>query len=157
MLVLKKKKRRAIKTGLQLIREERERQKNVEGWTAQHDNQHSDGELAAAARCYELARNAKAPRPHEWPWKREWWKPADRVRNLVKAGALYRAELDRLSRLSRLKCRRANSRDGKIFVVNGLVCELREIAQAALLRVAGAINAINSGKDSSNVSAIQRT
>jgi len=33
-----------------------------------------------------------------WPWGKEWWKPSDRRRDLVKAGALIAAEIDRLDR-----------------------------------------------------------
>jgi hypothetical protein len=36
---------------------------------------------------------------YSWPWDAEWWKPSpDSVRNLVKAGALIAAEIDRLQR-----------------------------------------------------------
>jgi hypothetical protein len=34
-----------------------------------------------------------------WPWRWEWWKPGNRVRELEKAGALIAAEIDRLSRI----------------------------------------------------------
>jgi hypothetical protein len=35
--------------------------------------------------------------PSDWPWEKSWWKPsADPIRNLVKAGALIAAEIDRL-------------------------------------------------------------
>lgn len=35
--------------------------------------------------------------PDEWPWDPSWWKPSpDPVANLVKAGALIAAEIDRL-------------------------------------------------------------
>ena len=40
------------KTGVQLIAQERRRQIEVEGWTAEHDAEHEDGELAMAAACY---------------------------------------------------------------------------------------------------------
>jgi hypothetical protein len=34
-----------------------------------------------------------------WPWDPSWWKPSpDPIRNLVKAGALIAAEIDRLQR-----------------------------------------------------------
>lgn len=37
--------------------------------------------------------------PNDWPWDRSWWKPSpDPIRNLVKAGALIAAEIDRLQR-----------------------------------------------------------
>jgi hypothetical protein len=36
-----------------------------------------------------------------WPWDQDWWKPSpDPIRNLVKAGALIAAEIDRLQRLA---------------------------------------------------------
>jgi len=41
-----------MKSGVELIAEERSRQINEEGWTAEHDDQHTDGELAEAAACY---------------------------------------------------------------------------------------------------------
>lgn len=37
--------------------------------------------------------------PQRWPWDAGWWKPSDRRRNLVKAGALILAEIERLDRL----------------------------------------------------------
>lgn len=36
--------------------------------------------------------------PPEWPWARCGWKPKDRRSNLVRAGALIAAELDRMDR-----------------------------------------------------------
>jgi hypothetical protein len=44
--------RESMKTGIELIAEERKRQIEVEGWTAEHDDEHTDGELALAAVCY---------------------------------------------------------------------------------------------------------
>jgi hypothetical protein len=39
------------------------------------------------------------PPRFDWPWDASWWKPSnDPVRNLVKAGALIAAEIDRLQR-----------------------------------------------------------
>lgn len=90
---------------------ERERQKNVEGWTEVHDDCHYDGELGLAAACY-------AAYPHEvralrvrgvcqtirktwgsaWPWQKKWWKPKTHRENLVRAGALILAEIERLDR-----------------------------------------------------------
>ncbi|MEZ2410592.1 hypothetical protein AB6806_27725 [Bosea sp. RCC_152_1] len=92
---------------------ERRRQTASEGWTAEHDDQHSAGELAKAAACYaagttfERELSAEERRAHRtkqtkteglWPWDRSWWKPADRRRDLVKAGALILAEIERLDR-----------------------------------------------------------
>jgi len=80
---------------------ERERQKSAEGWTPEHDDEHDDGSLAQAAACYLL--NAQSipfscGNSTIWPWAREWWKPKDRRRDLVRAGALILAEIERLDR-----------------------------------------------------------
>ena len=81
---------------------ERVRQITAEGWTADHDDAHSLGQMAGAALCY-LAEDI----PHwarqqahgcYWPWDAGWWKPDDHRRNLVKAGALILAEIERLDR-----------------------------------------------------------
>jgi hypothetical protein len=81
--------------GLELITNERLRQIIVEGFTADHDTTHIDKELAAAAACY-VAHYVGAGK-NAWPWDLCWWKPSeDPIRNLVKAGALIAAEIDRL-------------------------------------------------------------
>lgn len=90
-------------TGVELIAAERERQVSEEGWSAEHDASHDQGELARAAGCYAFPAYKLPTRhglPEFWPWERSWWKPTpdDRVRELVKAGALIAAELDRLRR-----------------------------------------------------------
>ncbi|KVX33434.1 hypothetical protein WT32_02500 [Burkholderia anthina] len=76
---------------------ERRRQVDQEGWTPQHDDEHANGELATAAGAYALF-NDSAPAPFFWPWDASWWKPTGRRRNLVKAGALILAEIERLDR-----------------------------------------------------------
>lgn len=81
--------------GMKLIREERRRQIDVEGFTSQHDAEFRDHVLHNAARSYEEAKDANAPIPKDWPWAAKWWKPKDRLRNLVRAGALYQAAQDR--------------------------------------------------------------
>lgn len=85
--------------GAQLISKERNRQLKVEGWSADHDDDHSDGELVDAAVCYARCEDDEKPTPREWPWDSCWWKPKGRIRNLVRAGALIAAEIDRLQRL----------------------------------------------------------
>ena len=91
---------------------ERHRQVEVEGWTPKHDDTHSRGEMACAAACYATGSDLwtgheqtdRKGRPtligaaRVWPWS-GWWKPADRRHNLVKAGALILAEIERLDRL----------------------------------------------------------
>lgn len=113
------------KSGVELIADERARQKLIEGWTPEHDDEHTGAQMAVAAACYALPARQRSledahiemdaarglsdpPMPYAvkvrvpklWPWDPEWWKPEprDRVRELVKAGALIAAEIDRLQR-----------------------------------------------------------
>ena len=94
--------REAVRSaGAALIAAERERQVEREGWTPEHDDSHAGGQLWRAAECYLTEDYMRLP-PHRWPWIGQWWKPSrDRVRNLVKAGALIAAEIDRLQRAAR--------------------------------------------------------
>lgn len=94
-------------TGIELIAAERRRQIEVEGWTPEHDAQHVNGELAqaAAAYCYQTKSiHEDAGRLFPPGWDREWFKregdPAPTDRDLVKAGALIAAELDRRAALN---------------------------------------------------------
>lgn len=93
---------------------ERQRQISAEGWTPDHDDCHDRSELAQAAACYALSGTPadkavfihgrwKDPRDLFWPWSwdRSWWKPTDRRRDLVKAGALILAEIERLDRIAK--------------------------------------------------------
>lgn len=81
---------------------ERRRQVEVEGWTAKHDDRFRQGELPRAATAYSLW-ETKSPLPYMikpfWPWDEDWFKPTNHRRNLVKAGALILAEIERLDRL----------------------------------------------------------
>lgn len=86
-------------SGIERIAKERQRQMQEEGWTPEHDDEHDNGELAAAAECY-LREVTGMPLTHHglpiWPWDDEWWKPSGNpIRNLEKAGALIAAEIDR--------------------------------------------------------------
>jgi hypothetical protein len=94
------------------IARERQRQICKEGFDDAGDDDFIDGELAAAARSYALYAEMQAIRktspvsssffPKTWPWMRKWWKPSpDPVVNLVKAGALIAAEIDRHLRARR--------------------------------------------------------
>lgn len=83
------------------IQRERNRQVFEEGWTAFHDSDvNSDGSLKNAAVCYAKALSVDSPCPLNWPWDTDLWKPSDYRRNLVKAGALIAAEIDRFDRSS---------------------------------------------------------
>jgi hypothetical protein len=82
---------------------ERFRQTHVEGFTEEHDDKHIGGQMALAAAGYALAsaspdREKAMISPTIWPWDGNWWKPTNRRRDLVKAGALILAEIERLDR-----------------------------------------------------------
>lgn len=87
--------------GATLIAQERARHLYAEGWTDVHDDRYEDHELTDAAACYILSSkvvdHVLRP-PQGWPWGESWWKPTTEVRDLVKAGALIAAEIDRLQR-----------------------------------------------------------
>ncbi len=98
-----------MKTGIERIADERKRQIEEEDWTAEHDKQHSEGELADAAACYAMtpakremyqSYDVKVKKwiPRWFPFMGAWWKPTaeNRIRELEKAGALCAAEIDRL-------------------------------------------------------------
>lgn len=96
--------------GLGLIAAERQRQIEEEGWTLEHDDSHGEDELAMAAACYALPAGVRRWQFGSrgpillrslWPWEPKWFKRSDRKRELVKAGALIAAEIDRLERLSK--------------------------------------------------------
>lgn len=99
-------------TGVELIASERSRQIGQEGWDASHDDRHIRGELLRAALGY-AARSlhllmgyplSGLLAPVDWPWEFSWWKPSsDPIPNLVKAGALIAAEIDRLQRAADLE------------------------------------------------------
>lgn len=87
---------------------ERERQVNLEGFSAERDDLYQRFELAKAGATYathatllDRTRSSHLKRgyaPGTWPWASAWWKPADRRRDLVKAAALLLAEIERLDR-----------------------------------------------------------
>lgn len=89
---------------IELITAERERQITQEGWSITHDDSHESEELARAAACYAMPSfwRVESIFGMLWPWWSKWWKPTpeDRIRELVKAGALIVAEIERLQRKS---------------------------------------------------------
>ena len=97
-------------SGIELIVAERRRQIDEEGWTPEHDDEHTTCELIDAALCYagvagsqildsDGGTEAKEAMLAEWPWSKQWWKPSDDpIRNLTKEAALLAAEIDRLER-----------------------------------------------------------
>ena len=92
------------------IAAERKRQIEVEGWTAEHNDQHTLSQMAKAA-CSYCESAAYSPLfcripghafavPRRWPhdWSLDWWKPTTERCDLIKAAALIVAEVERLDR-----------------------------------------------------------
>jgi hypothetical protein len=91
--------------GAQMIAHERHRQLTELGWTPQHDAEFDQNEMAYAAACYAIYPGmvhanmqfiGDVEYPKMWPWAAKHWKPKDAVTDLVRAGALIAAEIDRL-------------------------------------------------------------
>lgn len=98
------------------IAAERERQVSAEGWTPEHDDEHSDRSLALAAVSYvshyigrqwvycdsDEVNYQSEDAPDTWPdsWCLTWWKPKNPRRDLVRAAALIVAEIERMDRAS---------------------------------------------------------
>lgn len=90
---------RAFNPALLDVISERQRQRAIEGWTPEHDDAYQNSELADAAACYAInAHNQGFSTPAHWPWAPEWWKQSGARRDLVKAGALILAEIERIDR-----------------------------------------------------------
>lgn len=103
--------REALEGGVAIIAAERQRHFDVEDWTPDHDDHHTDQSLALAAACYAWPPMRPIEVKKAWPWESCEWKPelfgvgadvdekiAARIRVLAKAGALVAAEIDRLER-----------------------------------------------------------
>lgn len=84
--------------GAALIAIERGRQVILEGYTEAHDEQHEAKELILAARAYlyHATGNSTGEALSIWPWEPKGFKPGTVQRDLVKAGALTAAAIDRL-------------------------------------------------------------
>ena len=103
-----------MKKGIELIADERKRQIDVEGYSQQHDSQHNASEFIYAAisyiesakvgvNCQEMGHtneNVIMMRKNDkrlfFPWGEANFKPTTNIRDLVKAGALIAATIDRL-------------------------------------------------------------
>lgn len=87
---------------------ERKRQISAEGWTPEHDDRHEARELARAAAVYALhvtqppkmifSHELQEEIPENWPWAKCYFKPRGPRRDLVRAGALILAEIERIDR-----------------------------------------------------------
>ena len=91
---------------IQLIQQERERQIIKEHYSTGHDDRHTRGTIAIAAAKYALpaGRRDVLKYPSKWRFKPS---PDDRIRELVKAGALIVAEIERLQRKQQRRSKRA--------------------------------------------------
>ena len=85
--------------GAERIKIERYRQKSDEGYTEEHDKQHSSTVLLAGALSYLFAALGKDVDEDQgrsiWPWGEEEFKPSTQLRDMEKAGALIAAAIDR--------------------------------------------------------------
>lgn len=87
-------------TGIELIETERRRQITEKGYTAEHDMGIPDNELEMASLAYICSSiGQKRAGMKIWPWLLPFYKPKARVRDLVKAGALIAAAIDRLQNM----------------------------------------------------------
>lgn len=95
---------------LKEISKERQRQIEKEGYSQSHDDEHGDGSIADAAACYAATSDflfqpvavseAGARITDVWPWHPDSNKKQNhsRKRQLVMAGAMILAELERIER-----------------------------------------------------------
>ena len=92
---------------------ERIRQVECEGCGHADDDLYTAGQLAEAAAVYAHLADNPAARSTQWPWKQEAYKPSkSRRRNLVIAGALILAEIERLDRVPLSPAPVARDEDG---------------------------------------------
>lgn len=85
------------------IATERRRQIEVEGWTPEHDDKHMAGNMAVAAASYAVGPYTAGSDLQRliwrWSgWSLQWLKPKNPRADLVRAGALIVAEIERLDR-----------------------------------------------------------
>jgi hypothetical protein len=88
-----------MKSGIELIRDEREKQIVKHGYTVQNDVETTTtGELIKAAESYiESSEGFDGLGLDHWPWNKMYYKPESMKRDLIKAGALIAAAIDRLN------------------------------------------------------------
>jgi len=83
------------------IAAERQRQMSEEGFSRARDDEYTDGQLAQAASSYALmAAGRPGTARQTWPvsWGEAWLKSSEPRRDLIKAGALIAAEIERRDR-----------------------------------------------------------
>lgn len=131
---------------------ERQRQIEKEGWTPEHDDEHGDNSMAIAAACYALAdyqrplnvQTVSIEKLWQWTgWASHWFKPKDKRRNLIRAGALILAEIERLDRSEAARwkpCSRCTTPDYCTNRLRGCdIAESREAGIAPLAATSGGV------------------
>ena len=105
-----------MKTGIEIIAEERQRQIEEKKFTAEGADPYHSPELAIAGACYAMPEGLRSMDvaltdidgsvtcvdfEELFPWQ-GWWKPTpnNRIKELAKSGALIAAEIDRIQRLT---------------------------------------------------------
>jgi len=102
-------------SGAKLILKERARQIQVKRYSLVDDIKHNGSTLINAALAYVYAQEKDVAAKY-WPWKESNFKPSeDHVKNLIKAGALIAAEIDRL-----------NAVDGKYIQVDQTMYDFKK-------------------------------
>lgn len=90
--------------GVDMIAQERWRQKKEKGYTAEHDDEHDKGELTRAAAYYAVSKEVGQLHVSiGWPFSDRPPTDHTRIEELAKAGALIAAEIDRLLRAEKNK------------------------------------------------------
>lgn len=109
-----------LPTGAELIARERRRQIKVEGYDPAHDREHGPLLLRQAAAAYVWGdRNM---------WPRSWeWKSKDKLRDLIRAGALFQAAADIPDIDPFLKMSSETSRDNVARLIDELLTTARAI------------------------------
>ena len=83
-------------TGIDLVKEEREKQINKHGYTTVHDRHHPNKAVLYGALAYlNSAIYSPTVGIEDWPFKEESFKPEGDIKNLVKAAAMIIAEIDK--------------------------------------------------------------
>ena len=87
-----------MKNGIDLIKEEREKQIVKHGYDLKHDSTHSNKELVLAAMSYLTAayNHNGALGAESWPFDIDTYNFEGYIESLKKAGAFIAAELDRI-------------------------------------------------------------
>ena len=102
-----------MKTGIEIIAEERQRQIEQENFSIDHDVKlyQENNQLEMAAVAYTLPdklvtnwqRENLSHRTNFFPWDKRYWKPSpeNRIEELAKAGALIAAKIDVINSLKK--------------------------------------------------------